>query len=976
MKKLFDLVDNEDKKNPLTDNQIAKFLNLSRSEVVKLRHANNIGNSRERREEILKKEIKKIKEKEPFVSLRALTSKLNEEGFHISRNIVSRLLKTIKIKNDTIVDDTKKVEKDFLYSSFDTLIGIRGSLKSKIKLAQAAILYPTNGLHTLIYGPAGVGKSELAECMYKFAIELKTKEEVAPFIVFNCADYADNPQLLLAQLFGYKKGAFTGAEVDKKGIVEKADNGILFLDEIHRLPSEGQEMLFYLIDKGKYRRLGESGEFRDAKIMIISATTEDIGESLLTTFKRRIPMFIELPSLSKRPLGERFEIIKSFFLQESSRINMRIILEYNVVVALLLYVAKGNIGQLRSDIQVICARGFLNCIINKENYIKIEITDLSTQIVKGLLRINNNRSKIEKLINENIEILPLQQKKIKLIKQNEYILPKEIYTEIETKYEKLENEGMNKDIINRILGDELEIRVNQLIKQVKVNKRKLKRSDLKNIVGEKIVNAVENMMKKANDKLGELDDSLFYCLATHLAESYERILKDKPIQNPQLNRIKNDYKYKNEYDIAKKMAKIAESYLSIDLPEEEVGFIAMYLKSYSQKNILNDTHVGVLVLTHGHVAKGIVDVANRLLGVEHARAIEMSLDDSPKIVLEKAMEIVKILDQGKGVLMLVDMGSLVSFGNIITDKTGIQTETVVRVDTIMVIEAVRKALLTDADLREIALSIKSEKENLPFQLKHNNKIYFSKCILSLCLTGKGTAQFISNLIQKHIPQAINDIEIISLAILNKKNILDIIDNLNENKNILAIVGTVNPLSHEIPFIAAKEIIKGGGIDRLKKIIDMNIKNNIILKKYNERVSLENLIQTDLIISNSKLVEKNEILDEMASLLHLKGYVTENFIVSVHQRELMGVTVYQNSVALPHGSPEDVKKSKICILVTEKPVEWGENNKIQVVFMIALNYYSKAEFKKIYYKINNTKMIDFIKKERNPEQIREVIINGG
>ena len=61
-----------------------------------------------------------------------------------------------------------------------------------------------------------------------------------PFVTFNCADYFNNPQLLLSQLFGHVKGAFTGADTDKIGLVEKANGGILFLDEVHRLPPDGQ----------------------------------------------------------------------------------------------------------------------------------------------------------------------------------------------------------------------------------------------------------------------------------------------------------------------------------------------------------------------------------------------------------------------------------------------------------------------------------------------------------------------------------------------------------------------------------------------------------------------------------------------------------------------------------------------------------------------------------------------------------------
>ena len=158
---------------------------------------------------------------------------------------------------------------------FARLIGADKSLKRQVEQGKAAILYPPDGLHTLIVGQTGVGKTLFAHMMFAYGKAMKRFGEDAPFITFNCADYYNNPQLLISHVFGHIKGAFTGADTAKAGLVEEADGGVLFLDEIHRLPPEGQEMIFYFMDTGTFNRLGETTRSRKAKVLIIGATTED-----------------------------------------------------------------------------------------------------------------------------------------------------------------------------------------------------------------------------------------------------------------------------------------------------------------------------------------------------------------------------------------------------------------------------------------------------------------------------------------------------------------------------------------------------------------------------------------------------------------------------------------------------------------------------------------------------------------------------
>jgi len=982
---ILELIDNEDKKIPLTDNDIAKKVNTTRAYITQFRKEKNLPNSHQRREEILHNDINKIISDNNLISDNLLCKRLSEIGYDISRYSVTQIRKQLALKvTKDIVDNVTKdivenvidvkiekvvenendnksnnknkmihISKKSSNNNLREIIGYHGSLRNQIRQAEAAILYPPHGLHTLILGPSGVGKSFFAEAMYKFAINSSNFKNNAPFIVFNCADYAENPQLLLSQLFGYVKGAFTGANADKIGVVEKANDGILFLDEVHRLPSEGQEILFHLLDKGKYRRLGETENSRIANVMITAATTEDPKSSLLLTFRRRIPMIIDLPSINDRPINERYILIENFFSQEAARVGKEITIKFDVIRSLLLYDCPGNIGQLRSDIQVACAKGFLNSLSNDSAVVVIEIIDLPEHVPLGILSVASRESMSDDIFNDDLVVNPGNVSTHKL-NDDRYILPDEIYSNIQEKYYHLEKKGLEKEEINKIIWNKMKFDLNRFAKNIE-SSILFPKEELKNIIDEKILKVVENVTNIAKSYIDNIKENFYYCVAVHLNSTFDRLKQGKIIKNSQLDYIKSEYH--NEYRVAKILAKEINKSLEIELPDDEIGFLAMYIKTFSTMD-QNISRVNVIVLSHGHVACGMADVSNKLLGTTLAIGIEMSLDESPQTLLEKTIETVKKVHEGKGCLLLVDMGSLVTFGEIITKQTGIHTRIIARVDTVMVLEAVRRALIT-SDLDEIADALDGDKSYVG---KVEGVKKYSKTIITACITGEGTALRIKKYLEDIMDIANENIEIIPIGIMDRNNAQNKIRKISEDHNIIAIVGTINPEIYDIPFISFQNILKEDGKRMLRNLIGVKVINPL---KY--------VINEDSIQIRDDLFSKGDVIDAMSSLLQKKGYVKEGFAISVYKREMMGGTIVAGNIAIPHGLPEYVEKSSLIIFKLNHYISWENNTETNTIIMLALKEDDKEIVLKLFDLLSRVEIIEKIKHVTSVKEIANIFL---
>lgn len=728
--------------------------------------------------------------------------------------------------NEIIADEGIKEEDQ---DPFTLLIGAQAGLKNPIEQAKAAVLYPPNGLHTLIVGQTGVGKTLFANMMYNYARYAKKLDEKSPFIIFNCADYYNNPQLLLSHIFGHVKGAFTGADCEKHGLVEKANGGILFLDEIHRLPPEGQEMIFYFMDTGTYNKLGETERTRKANVLIIGATTEDPNSYMLKTFIRRIPIIINIPSLEERSVEEKIDIIKYLLSKESHRVNKPIKVSSEVIKALIGSSSYGNVGQLKSNIQLICARGFLNSIGNDE-CIELDFKRLPSKIKDGLFNIGNRRKELEqigRIIESPILVTPKGYKVI--LEEDRYEPPFNLYKIIEDKASVLKDEGMDNEYINKFIITDINIHIKSFYDRF--NKDKDKRERILKIVEKDILEFSEKIKRIAEEDLKKrYSDRFVYALSLHLSAFFKRVRNEECINYANIESVIKDRP--EEFKVALKVKALIEEKYKIVVPEVEVAYITVLLSSVED---VSEGKVGILVAAHGNsTASSMANVTNKLLGEGIVYSVDMPLEISPKDILEVIIEKIKQIDMGEGVLLLVDMGSLYNFQSVITERTGIKIKTIDMVSTPLVLEAARKANIFGMNLDSIYNSLKNFKgyANGAKEIKeHSNKV-----IVTICSSGKGAAVKLKELVEDIIYNLTE--ERITVVTVGASDLDNKIEEIRKKHDIIAAIGIKKP-NIEMPFIPLEMLIDGNGEKFLKELI---VNNNISISPKKENIVLEDLSQ--------------------------------------------------------------------------------------------------------------------------------------
>jgi two-component system response regulator PilR (NtrC family) len=293
-----------------------------------------------------------------------------EKGFDLEdiKAIISSALDKKGVKRDDALF-IKKVEDAV---SFGNMIGKSKGMLKVYSIIKKVAETPTN---VLILGESGTGKELVAN-----AIHENSQRKNMPFEVINCGGVPES--LLESELFGYVKGAFTGAYADKPGLFEIARGGTIFLDEIGDLPPLLQVKLLRVVQEKTFRRVGGAEE-KKVDVRIISATNKNLEEKVKDgSFREDLYFRLNVIPIHIPPLRERKEditILTKHFIEKCSKQfgkEIKTISSYAMEL-LMKYPFPGNVRELENIIERSVALETSNIILPENLYMSGNLKEVS-----------------------------------------------------------------------------------------------------------------------------------------------------------------------------------------------------------------------------------------------------------------------------------------------------------------------------------------------------------------------------------------------------------------------------------------------------------------------------------------------------------------------------------------------------------------------------------------------------------------------
>lgn len=659
---------------------------------------------------------------------------------------------------------------------FSSMVGFRGSQRQTVEMCMAAVNYPPDGLPMLLTGESGVGKSFIARLIYEYALAQHAVSGDAPFVVLNCADYANNPELLSATLLGYKKGSFTGADRDKDGLLKEADGGYLFLDEVHRLSFENQEKLFLFMDSGQYRPLGDNA-WNKSRVRFIFATTENPEEVLLETFRRRITLQIPIPSMMERPLAERLQMLYLFYQKEARKVGRQIEVDGRAVEALTFTPFRGNIGKLENLIQVSCANAFYRQM--EEEVLQITLREIPE--MAGWERTGRLYGLPSILVDG--KGVPF-----------DHAVPGDERCEEEAALLWKDMAGISPERVESSV-DSVYLNFKRMVKKLKEQGYALNRGE-----GDWDLFSPACRGILCTYGVGEVKGVL-----SELGFLYGLFKDGGPDEElcPRLDAYFEQAMPKAFYVAGRLCQRLR------DMDQETGGELTYFFALALHEYMVETMEFHGLIVAHGDsTASSIQKVANRTCRTFVFEAIDMPMDTAIEDTITKIRQYLDRVNTRKGMILLVDTGSLSQLYSSIKNDLG---------GDLLIVNNVTTAIALDIGIKMLGRCsfldiVKAARETYSFEIQYFEGVSRGRNIIVSCMSGVGIAEKLQEAMCRVIDPSLMDI--VTMDYQELRRLLD--ENPREyfKQTLLILTTSALPESVKVPWLNIYDILDGKGEDLL------------------------------------------------------------------------------------------------------------------------------------------------------------------
>ena len=525
---------------------------------------------------------------------------------------------------------------------FSGLVGYDGSLKEAVSTAKAAILYPEGKPNILLTAAKGCGVKYFAQIVFRFAVKAGVVKASATMLQFDCKAYKENEEYRRSVLFGTK---------EQDGLLQKSRNGMLLIKNIELLPGYERRQILKAEERG----------------IIICCVTPDIKEETMDFLKENVDFTIHIPGLKERRLKERFQLIQKFFQEEAKNLKRNLEVDSSVLYALLLYDVVENTKGLKNDIHAGCAGCYARAHKSRRNFIEVLMSDFPNFIRKGIIYYKVHKAEIDELISGDFIYAFTDSNMLKKLKGKKEEKSMTIYQSLDSRKKRLKGQKITEAEVDTLVSVKLQTDFGSYYQDLCDKMKSMEQ--LQNLVSEKLIRLVESFLEKAGEFLHEkFDEKMLGAICFHLNGCFVRVDSKQRIPNEEIKQI--IHAYPAEYELARDFIKVVEHEFFISLNIDEIIYTILFL---IQNRKTGRQKVATLIAMHGNGgASSIADVANAMTGEHLAFAYDLPLDKNMRDAYDELKQVMMRIHQGKGILLIYDMGSIRTMAEAIAAETGIE----------------------------------------------------------------------------------------------------------------------------------------------------------------------------------------------------------------------------------------------------------------------------------------------------------------